>query len=853
MTLRYKSKEKIMKSLTLRNLSILGLVLILVIIYTGDLAYADHSLGNTCYTCHTLRSSGIIVGSRSISNTETFLGSGWPTPLAGPDGTTDYVEGGPFDCSFCHLAVDDIPDMFASGAAAASGPGSPTEESAHPVDVVVDQDNPAVEIACADCHGYQTNVGYNDISPLGLQAKDDTDGYPNHRSITDGYYLYAGVGGGASTDYPNDASNRSHLPVPYGYEQSEGGNPISDSNRFVDWSAALDRNNMLCFVCHDDGATDSYDYTLSGEIGSSQVETDYNEPGDQGITAGHVIRLNGANGSGITAGDKMPCFNCHDSHAVSDPGGNMKFIRNAATPNPYGTSTFSVDGYTGVAPNDDRIICAGCHDTGLSASVADINGIVKGVSAVDPFNGTAKAYHGIENTPIATSPTNCLSSFGGCHKSIHNPSVSGGGTDTSPCWGCHGKTDSEVAGDIPKVKNGEDGLWGRGGDFGLNTTDNFTAATGYISAHNVDFDETSGGYDGSIGGKNRGSCTVCHTINERANEVNYHGDGDPRNDFRDIDTTDNGNELPTSVEPVFISDATHEGYYYDPPWLMCLECHDDEGETTEEYYGVVGNGTVSGGIATLNLDELHSFDRVGASTVNDYYYAYGTGDVDTLEHDYKYTATPGDYPDKLAVPAFLDDDNASPVLRYNMQPYKGHYYQTTGASDGELWIVELSKTLTDPLLGTYNAIDRIIDCLDCHNGHGSTNVSLYRSPDVNYSSNHTNGIDNANGRDICLDCHDSNDTDVPDFPPQVELMSANYTGPYTGTVIPQTAVSRPMWTPPAKDRYLTPINGHSNPSVSCASFDPSDKSLFKCHNPHAPSCESCHDYPPEVIGGVDSP
>jgi hypothetical protein len=874
-----------MKSPTLKFLSILGFIIISFIIFSGSSVYAEHSFGVGCYQCHTLKSSDIIGGSRSISSNESYLG--WPAAPQSPpgDGSTTYVEGGPFDCSFCHFITNDIPDYFEDGVEAATGDGSPAEESSHPVDVITDEDDAANEIACADCHGQQTNPGYYDVSPFKLNEKNDDDGYPNHREIDPvpdaGYSLYKGVGGGDSVDYPIDASNKSHLSVPYGYSQSEGGTPLSTGyfgNRFVDWGESvnpLSRDTMLCFVCHD-GAADSFDYTLSGVMATDNIEAEYSSVDDQGLTAGHVIRINGAGGSDISAGDKMPCFNCHASHAVADSGGNRKLIRNSVRLNPYGTSTFFVDvNYLGSGgATDERDICDKCHDTGLDASQPNLSGIVKGIDAVDPYNSaTAASFHGSVGEDIATSSVNCLISTGGCHKNTHNPKASGGS-----CWDCHGGATAETVGGMPRVINDDYGLWGRGGDFGSTTTTSFTAAPGPVgaitSAHNIDFDDVSTGEDGTLTskGKTKGSCTICHTIEDRPNAQNYHADGDPRNDFIDIDTDpiQKASGGTTNVQPVLIEDATHDGYYYDPPWLMCLECHDDEGDSSKEWYNIIGNGTPTGGIAALNIDEMHGFERVDGTTVNDYYYVYGSGDHDTKNRDYKFTSAAGDYPDKLAAPdpplPNPNDLNATPVNRYNLQPYKAHYYQTTGVTAGELWTTEITRSLTDPIDPTYDsgAEARIMDCLDCHNGHGSTNASLYRSPDPNYASNHgAGGIQNANGRDICLDCHDPGSVPTLHFPPQIELMSQNYSGPYDTTygttLYPPVAVDRPMWAPPVEpvdpdgDRYDIIIDGHSDVSVSCADYEPSDNTLFKCHNPHSPSCETCHEYPPEVVGGVDSP
>ncbi len=783
-----------MKTLNLRYFSILATLVFSFIICSNDAAYADHSLANPCYTCHNLKSSGIIVGSRSISSSRTYLTSA----------PNNYVAGGPFDCSFCHVSLSDIPELF-------NYPGTlPTDESSHPVDVINDEDDNVNELVCADCHLLETSgtgAGH-DVAPLGLQSKDGSDGYPNHKWIDVGFTLYSGV------DYPNDASNRTHLVAPYGKKVYTG----SDLNRSVNWGGTLDNTTLLCFVCH--SATNlATGVTLTGNwaAASYSIEAEYNKVDDQGVTAGHVIRTAGGT---LAVGDKMPCYNCHDSHAATGAGSNKKLIRN--TTNPYSSSSFSVTGYD---YTNTQIICAGCHDTGVSATTTGTT--VEGLTPVDPYDfdvANSKTIH-INNGVLATlanSTVGCLNVVGSkCHSNAHNPKAIAD-SDDQPCFPCHGGVVNDSAMDP----------WGRGGDFGANNTKTTTVDATITSAHNIDFDATNHGADNPLG--TRGSCTVCHTVEKRLMADGttlklWHGDGDPRNDFRDVSPT-TVDELDAA--PVLINDT--EGYRYDPPWLLCIDCHDNETDTTEDYYGLIGNNVS----APLNLDQF-----IDITTPTPLEYVYGAGDFDNSAYHDALVA------DAMAPPSVGTDNNATPVKRYNLQPYKAHYKQTD--SSGVLHVLEPSSTTTDPLNAAYPSYDataasedstsaawRVVACLDCHNSHGGENASLYRSP----RQTPTTGLTNANGRDICLDCH--NDTVVPqiDFPPQMQVTQG-------GAMTPPNTRG-PMMVPPATDRYLNDIPEHSDGVTSCSK---SSGAVYACHNPHSPSCETCHGYPAVIGGGVDIP
>jgi hypothetical protein len=806
--------------------------------------------------------------------------------------TTDYIPGGPFDCSFCHGATGDIATEFADG------DKRTYLESTHPVDVINDQEdqttNPLMsgytvaEIACADCHMREPSTDYYDIVPKTLQSKDTRDGYPNHKNVIPGYAPYKDLNLDPPTDYPNDAINKAHLTRPYGYSKSQNNNTINathSDDRYVDWGgppnatyAGLNRDTLLCFICHsNDTHTDSAGYTHSTEVAqnSYDIEKEYNDPAHEGTYSGHVMRINGAAGSDITAGDKMPCFNCHESHSAMDSGfNNVKLIR--VKPNPYGTATFQMNGNVldGVAldgsDSNGRLdnglaICVVCHDTDAVDSEPLLSGpgvVVRGIRAVDPFySSTSASLHagaGVKD-PLADSTTGCIGTTddSGCHRNIHKP-VPAPQPD-APCYACHGAG----AGSIVQVNDSNDDNWGnvdpnfysgRGGDFGdkVANTKIQNLDTKIKSTHNITFDATNHGGDPDPINfpDKRGSCTVCHIIGERANGIDYHTDGDPRNDFRDVDpnNTDPANELDPVANgvvaaPVLIDTAT--GYRYEPEWMLCVDCHDDEAiDASEPFYDLIGTAAQW---PPMNLDGFMVFDNANPPNVVQEIFAYGSGDHTNVGHD-------------VQTPV----DNSTPVHNYNHQPYKAHYYQTDGTqeSPSKVWqTADPAVGLTDPLDPSYDPVakERIINCLDCHFGHGSRNASLYRSPDPNFKPNTPlGGFTNADGREICLDCH------KPGLGGEEVYFPRAYTVTKALDKVPDTTPIRRMWAPPINDRYGNPIVGTNIDGDLGNPHDPSDSIgqtiscigdntqpvggnpnavYFKCHNVHSPSCETCHKYP----------
>ncbi len=361
-------------------------------------ARADHSLGRACLSCHALRSTKVVPGSRNILSTE----------VQDPLYQTDFYcgpswEGGePLDCSYCHGSAGDIANEIALSNGGTSG-------SAHPVDVSGDSVSyPAARrIVCNDCHNGDTDNATNpgpDLVPETLCTKSATDGYPNHHSL---------VVGGQEPGANDLADNPPRLTAPYG----PSGGAVS-SGGGVDWTkGTLTAADLVCFICHDGDATTKPPYSTGMDedtgdgTGAADIAAEYNSPG-----GGHNLPARGA----LTG--KLPCYDCHDPHATAGVGANNKalIINGADTPaNPYQTSDFSTVGFDGT---NDRVVCYGCHDGTHT---------VEGVTPPDPAT-TAPVfpYHADVHANVGNASQNCLQNNGGCHQSPHN-------TDFFRCLDCH--------------------------------------------------------------------------------------------------------------------------------------------------------------------------------------------------------------------------------------------------------------------------------------------------------------------------------------------------------------------------------------------------------------------------------
>jgi len=356
-------------------------------------AVALHDQGYDCYQCHTLQGGQVRPGSNSIRLDQPVLGTipTRPTATSLPlPGTGGY----PISCDYCHRSVGDVPT-----AAFADKPRK------HPVDLIQTGDNTTNphEITCNDCHdGDRDGGGFPDLTPATLTTKTNTDGYPDHDNN-----IVAG--------YTHDLSaNPPHLTRPYWGATLPGADRAADT---VFWTGVrAGTQEMMCWLCHDGVSSSPFTQVTA----NANVKAEYRASGSM---AGHRIRT--AVSGALGAGAALPCYDCHASHGSLN---NALVLDGASI---EGTSTLAPTTYNQpTRPYNDLVVCAGCHDTGLSATASGTR--VEGMNPVDPFDsattGTLHANSGIA-AAMTSSTRNCLSANGGCHASPHNPAT--------PCVPCH--------------------------------------------------------------------------------------------------------------------------------------------------------------------------------------------------------------------------------------------------------------------------------------------------------------------------------------------------------------------------------------------------------------------------------
>jgi predicted CXXCH cytochrome family protein len=263
----------------------------------------------------------------------------------------------------------------------------------------------------------------------------------------------------------------------------------------------------------------------------------------------------------------------------------------------------------------------------------------------------------------------------------------------------------------------------------------------------------------------------------------------------------------------------------------CLDCHaitygqHADGDTANDlkYNGPNGaDWPITGSITETGVDFASSIEfclgchRGGASywgsappTVDTFidFGLDGTGappNADGETNNYGHgDDTAGDYSGQN--PVFYDTADtpasANPPSGYTGVPMFAHFTLGNTGAGTEWW-----------QLGAAGA-PQPFPCLDCHYAHGSPNDVLYRSPG---GSAGVGAEKYGTDRDMCLDCHDGS-------PPGLE-----------GRTVPDPTAG------PTPDRYGDTVPPHDPGStVRCSPDDTGG-----CHNPHAPSCEICHGYPP---------
>ena len=534
-----------------------GAVLVLAAAFTfwPSASFADHSLRRPCLNCHSLRSARIVPSSRNIDcellSSDPLYGWGWDGSACNEIASVWYCGtrwlpgaapgGDPVDCSFCHGQTGDIGDEIKNAAT--------TDGSNHPVTVRADGGKTyTTRIQCNGCHS--ADLESDPADPCSKAT--GTTGYPNHQN------LQGSNPSGFDTGTNRRIGLAAHLDLGTAYKYGLD----------VNWNGDLTSNGNIpmCFSCH-----------RSGGLASTDIQSEYT-----GAGGGH--NLTGV-GNAALDGRRLPCFDCHDSHA----SGNKALIVNGddTIVNPYQTTFYAANNYPPDSPGiatvfdgtNDRIVCATCHDngyrydpTGLSdgnhndeVTIADV------VGAFTPkFPFHANAHDG-----VATSG-NCLQKNGGCHQGPHK-------TDIYACLDCHSTGITPVPTNAMLLAaNHVDAAFGHVGRVTLAYPG---TNPGIKSQHNIPYDGT-GTADMSAAANN--GCLYCHDTRGMAANTIVAGPG--------------GAGATAGSRGGAIGNRAALGLFN----AFCLSCHDGNGTSftvggstypppqVDIYYADFGHGLTSG-------------------------------------------------------------------------------------------------------------------------------------------------------------------------------------------------------------------------------------------------------------------
>lgn len=548
--------------------SLLPILLAGVVVGLSTPAWADHSLGRPCLECHQLRSTNVESGTRNIKR-DLIAGSfpyaaNWYcsglTSSANPRAPLDGVfqGGNPLDCSYCHQSIG---NEFLDATNRVQKPTPELTASAHPVDTLgATYSWVGRRIACNQCHSAEVTAESTTAKELCVKTPSVATGYPNHLNLS-------------TVTAPTGSNQRvgpaAHLRTEYG--------PTAGS----DWTTTA---GILCFECHISGGTSDID-----------MKAEYDS-----VRGGHNIL-----GIGSLAAKKLPCYNCHDPHAVSNNAKLIIELKGTKIPagkhNPYETSYVTGDPPSGFDGTNDRAVCAGCHGGGY---------VVEGVSLPDVFAAawvpSAFPFHADAHTGLAAAG-NCLQNNGGCHQSPHN-------TDVYRCLDCHSKAVTDL---IPPAVteparlvavNHTDSEFGHIGAIGPNKIQSVHtipyAATVWLPGQS--FPAADAALDMSQPANN--GCLYCHNAVGQAANTIVVGDGGPAL------TGSRGNDFTGARENLSHFDA------------FCLSCHDGGGPTFTVGSYTLSDASSTGSNVNFSGGELYPPQVNNKTGVGDgYFYTAGHG------------------------------------------------------------------------------------------------------------------------------------------------------------------------------------------------------------------------------------
>lgn len=608
-----------------------------------------------------------------------------------------------------------------------------------------------------------------------------------------------------------------------------------------------------CYTCHKLGSTAVYKGTRAIWTGAAIgltppvtqpltcdfCHTDYKQQFNATVASNHpVMHINGSvmdvhiNGSTYSpasgyTGVKLMCAGCHGGNPISGtrnpdvaplsydqtgkdtttdgyPDHELAAAANgqvvpfapawdttpAAGDNPHATAAYNHKASTD--PATDYALCFTCHD-GSTATSHQVD--------VETAYTTAGGGHTFKSDGARIGCMDCHDSHGSASLRLYNRAGTPITSDPNGrliCLDCHAGASrnftSTTAGTTRSVTV-------------PSPPTNVAAHTGGTSACTLCHDphNPSGG---------RSDCFDCHSTNTTqtykdalgggftkyvddgaGDDIGYSGTNHSEHTF----TFANGNSAACADCHVVAAGSHGNGSTYDDlkyngpngkdwPVSTATETGNTFGSLVEFCLGCHRGGTNYWGLTPPAMNTFVDFGPDGTS---------GGGDNVTNNYGHGDVAVTGYNGNAPTIHDTATGAGHDPPSGYTGVPMFAHY--TQGATSGGTKWWQLGST----------SAPQALPCLDCHNAHGAPNASLYRSP----RSTPTEGIA-AGSRSICLDCHVST----------VTVEGRTPLDPTTG---------------PTGDRYGNPVSHHNATATqSCSS------SATQCHNPHSPSCEVCHGYPP---------
>ena len=461
-------------------------------------AEAAHDLGRQCYDCHNIRMGTVWSGSYSIWS-QSYIGQ------------PSYTQ--PIACDFCHPTYGSKFSVTTPGVV-----------SHHPVPII---DNSALAadysygttIRCSECHGGNTYTGtpvdlVPDLAPVTYSPYNILNsGYPNH-----------------------DVSNPNNDVVP-----GDNAHYSAGYLKIPSASGASATNYALCFLCHDGSTKTSR---------RANVRSDYDNAASTPAGLGHYFQ---GSGTGVVAGDRLPCSDCHGSHSgqnarlYASPKGTMDldFLPDRANP----------------TDAQRRAICNDCHYYGGTGGAS--NPTIRGRLVPTPPSNTSAH----PNFGAGATTTSCTV----CHPA-HNPRVS---TD---CLSCHTGGSASAKGPGYDYSYIDNLFKGVGPDGGTRPGDSLPLSW---SQHGGFPASMNGYYEAPYGDKSKNFCMKCHG-DRHAGQGQYA--------LINPDPGDTGGEAYVPTASSLRSDPSQSNANN-----FCLGCHDGDGAAGDVSIGGLAPPVVSRG------------------------------------------------------------------------------------------------------------------------------------------------------------------------------------------------------------------------------------------------------------------